>query len=77
MENKLRDADQVQLTLHQARETPYEEHEFKLGELFKKHKITPEDLPLQLVFCKDKSGNLPENFPIRNSDIIQEVRNQA
>ena len=74
MKTKFRDANKIHLKLQKSREKLYEEEEIKLSEFCKKHKIRPEDLSLELVFCKDKSKNLPENFPMRNSDIIQKVR---
>lgn len=66
-------AERMRLTLRKASEKTCEHQEFKFGALQKEFKVKPADLSLALVFCKDKSRELPVNFPVRNYDIIYQV----
>lgn len=77
LERYVRNADKIQLTLQKAVERPYAEYDIKFGEFSRKYQMKSTDLPLALVFYKDERHSLPENFPMRNYDIIQQVRNRT
>ena len=66
--------ERMRLTLRKASEKACTHKEFKLGAIQKECKLRPADLSLALVFCEDKSRELPINFPLRNYDIIYQVR---
>ena len=73
LQSKLRDAKEIKLTLRKADEKKSEQKEIRLGCFQKEMKAG--DLPLALVFCKDKSNILPKSFPMEHYDIIEKVRN--
>lgn len=77
LERYVRNADKMQLTLQKAVERPYAEYDIKFGEFSRKYQMKSTDLPLALVFYKDERHSLPENFPMRNYDITQQVRNRT
>ena len=76
MENEFSHAEKIQLTLRPAFKRKCEEHNIKLYNFQKKHGLKPEQLSLALAFCKDETCKLPEVFPLKHYDIIQQVSNQ-
>lgn len=74
LQNNFRNVDKVKLTLRQVRKDNFRDCEIKLADILKKHKMKVSDLPFAMVFCKDGSQRLPEDFPMKNYDIIHQVR---
>lgn len=76
LQSKLRDEEKIKLTLRRNTGKKYKQISKKLCDFQRDHHMKSEDLPLELVFCKDNSDTLPKSFPMENYDIIEKVRNQ-
>ena len=69
------DVHKIRLTLRQASERFFKDYDITLGIFPKESQIKAADISFELVFCKDDYCKLPKNFPLKDYDIIEKVRN--